>query len=1005
MLKIREEYELPEDWPGDEKIQTLVEMAVPLFIYAATLCRFIGDESWDPSERINLVLEYQAGPVGQPKRSTGNQTSWQTSQLHKTYLPVLNQIITGRDAAETNVLLKEFQEVVDSIVSFAAPLSISSLARLLSVSEITVECRLKALHSVLNVPNDRHTPVRLFHASFRDFLFQERSQFWIDELKSHRVIASKCIQLMSSPNGLKRNICCLRSEGTFRSKIDKAHIESCLSPELQYACLYWVHHITQGGERQLIDGGQSHGFLQEHLLHWLEAVSLLGSLTETLSMIDALAAVVEVENGKDMHRFLHDVRRFILRNQYMIDKAPLQLYYSAITFLPTKSLLREIFDPSKMIQEVRDLPKVLDEWDALLQTLRGHTHIANDVNFSSDGKLPASASSDGTIKMWDAVTGALLQTLGHKLGVVAVKFSPDSKLLASASYDGTVRLWESTRALLEVIGGNEGYMLSGSLVFSAKGEFLVSTSGNHAVKVGSMNGAAAVKKLEGHTDKFTSVVLSPGGKILASASSDFNIRLWDVPTWMPLRTLRGHTGDIAAISFSPDGKLLASFSINYPVYTVKIWDSTTWAELWALVINYDRVSALEFSPDRKYLALGCLEKICLLDADTGTELQIIESQGGGVYSVAFSPDGKHLASSAGDGTIRIWDIMMGVPFSTLRRHEGFINMMELSTDCKYILSSTPYESPPILWDAVSGKVLYTLEGSLNPGRVVVFSLNSEFLAFGDRDGTIKLWHLSSTTADNLIRVWDVATGELLRTLETHARGVRAIAFSPDSRTLVSVSFDATIRLWDTTTWKSLKLEEEMVMGGNPAFSSNGRLLASGSSESRVQLWNATTGAKLRILTAAYHDKYAQVRRVAFSLNDKYLASISEDGCLVNQPRSTKEDGAVRLWDVETGILLQKFPVRYTSRPFLSFLSFPDGQYINTNRQSFRIQPNLLITPGSFEAGQCKIIGLEGEWVTRGGEKLIWLPEAVSYSIAYGNTIALGYLSGLVQVIRFNIDDL
>ena len=280
---VRKQRSLPLDWPSQDQIQALVRMALPLFIFAATACRYIGDKRDNPKKRLETFLQYQ--------------TTNQVSRLDRTYLPILNQLFDDEDELDQERRISEFREVVGSIVVLKSPLSIVSLAQLLNIPKEDISCRLDLLHSVLNIPVDEHIPVRLLHLSFRDFLLDNqkrgKSSFWVDEKETHKRLASKCLQLLSSPEGLRQNMCNLTTPGTQRSEIDDQIIDKALSPEVQYACRCWVHHLGQSGGR-IRDGDVVDTFLRKYFLYWLEAMSLIGEALESIRIINRLQSLTEV---------------------------------------------------------------------------------------------------------------------------------------------------------------------------------------------------------------------------------------------------------------------------------------------------------------------------------------------------------------------------------------------------------------------------------------------------------------------------------------------------------------------------------------------------------------------------------------------------------------------------------------------------------------------------------------------------------------------------------------
>jgi hypothetical protein len=279
---IRKERMLSSDWPAAPDIQALVKLAVPLFIYAATVCRYVGTKGSNPMVYLDKVLKYQKATF---------------SQLDRIYLPVLDQLLTEQEDDDKEMWLQEFREVVGSIVVLESPLSIASLSRLLQVPQEEIKCRLDSLHSVLSVSDSEHVPIRLLHLSFRDFLVDPqkkgKSSFWVDERSTHKKLASYCLELMSGPSGLHQDMCSLSAPGIRRDEIDEAKVAASLSPDLQYACRYWITHL-QHGKQDIVDGDKTQLFLQKHLLHWLEAMSLMRELGRCYGLLNSLQILIGV---------------------------------------------------------------------------------------------------------------------------------------------------------------------------------------------------------------------------------------------------------------------------------------------------------------------------------------------------------------------------------------------------------------------------------------------------------------------------------------------------------------------------------------------------------------------------------------------------------------------------------------------------------------------------------------------------------------------------------------
>src|SRR5436190_2255477 len=185
-----------------------------------------------------------------------------------------------------------------------------------------------------------------------------------------------------------------------------------------------------------------------------------------------------------------------MQNRWIIDTAPLQLYFSAVIFAPKTSIIRNIFE--RQIPWICRQPKVPLAWSLELQKLEGHSDIVNAVAFSHDNQLLASASSEWTVMLWNLATGELTQKLeGHSNWINSVMFSCDGQLLASASDDEMVMLWNPATGKL-------------------------------------------MRKLEGHWSAVNAVAFSHDNQLLASASNDAKIALWDPATGKLMRRLGYH---------------------------------------------------------------------------------------------------------------------------------------------------------------------------------------------------------------------------------------------------------------------------------------------------------------------------------------------------------------------------------------------------------------------------------------------------------------------------------
>ncbi|KAB8238710.1 WD40-repeat-containing domain protein [Aspergillus alliaceus] len=947
---IRKNREMTDDWPGEESLHTLVEMAVPLFIFAATACRFI-EQGRHPERRLKQLLAAQAVTTA--------------SQMDKIYQPVLTQLLTDNDDESTGIL-QEFQDIVGVIINLATPLTVDSLTQLLHLPKRTISDILDPLHSVLNISSDTEAPVRILHLSFREYLLTTENRFHVDEQVTHRKIGLHCLRVMS--DGLRHNICGLPSYGTERDNISRQLMNQHLSAALQYSCRYWVHHLQQS--KCCISEFPILHFLKTQFLHWLEALSLMGVLFEIVGMIDTLQALAVKNTDNEISEFLYDARRFILRNSSIASTAPLQLYCSGLIFSPRKSIVRKVYS-DKIPNWICPLPQMEATWSSNLQILTGHSYWVNTVAFSPDGSTLASGSADTTIKVWDVNTGKELQTLtGHSNMVMSVAFSPDGSILASGSADTTLELWDvKAGKKLQTLVGHSDQVIS--VAFSPDGSTLASGSADTTLILWDVKAGKELQKLAGHLNKVTAVAFSPNGSTLASGADDRTIRLWDVKAGKELQTLTGHSEPVASVAFSPDGSTLASGSAGD---TITLWHIKGGKELQTLTGHWNAIESVAFSPDGSTLASGSLDRtIRLWDVKAGKELQTLTGHSSWVSSVAFSPDGSTLASGSADDSIALWHIKAGKDLQALTGHSDQVDSVAFSPDGS-TLASGSLDRTIRLWDVKAGKELQTLTGHSSWVSSVAFSPDGSTLASSSADNTIKLWDVKAGKELQTLTGHLAQAGKELQTLTGHSDQVTFVTFSPDGLILASGSADTTLILWDVKAGKELQtLTGHSNKITSIAFSPDILMLASGSADTTLTLWDVKAGKELQTLTG--HSGW--VSSVAFSPDGSTLASGANDR-------------TIKLWDVKAGKELQTV----TGHPHLDWSaanSSPTaGHYIPFSHRNNN--------PSQFQ------VSLSGNWVSMAGEKLVCLPPDYprhSCSAVNGATIALGYEDGRLLIIGFH----
>jgi WD40 repeat protein len=524
-----------------------------------------------------------------------------------------------------------------------------------------------------------------------------------------------------------------------------------------------------------------------------------------------------------------------------------------------------------------DLPTRIGIFEARAKGARQLETAGTTLN---EGSITQSAT--GTTQIVGLINGRARLTVGRSSAYVltahldkpvqGVVLSSNGRFVAAWDKEGWVSMWStSDRQLVRTIKLFSGEVAS--LAVSSNGRWLAAGCGDNSIRL--YDGQTGkLQNLSGHTDLVLTLAFGPTDRLLASAGRDRDVRLWDVGHSKKSRLLGKHEDVVVHVSFNRNGTQIASSAKDL---AVRLWRLTN------KHIETQRVSAFgnlmlcsSFDSTGDELALGSEDgTVRVWDIARLTELLVLQAGKSGVRSVSFSSEGRNLVAMDREGIVHTWNLTEQRAWRTLRGHGAAVSGVAINQDGT-IIATGCQDKMVRLWDGNTTQLKKVLRPQDPKAKDTIlwiaFSPNGEYVASSSEEG----W----------VRIYDIHSGNEVKTLPRHANSVWGVVFGPDSKTLATGDSDGRVRLWNIqATAKEPLFTSEKLPGRLlcVAFSDDGHRVATGDRNGNIMLWDRTN-PKGRLVLSGHTNA---VWGVAFSHDGKVLASGGEDG-------------TVRTWDAHTG---------------------------------------------------------------------------------------------------------
>jgi WD40 repeat protein len=652
--------------------------------------------------------------------------------------------------------------------------------------------------------------------------------------------------------------------------------------------------------------------------------------------------------------------------------------------------------------------RTLRVWDAATGRQLGQFKVLPDgsvapVVFSPDGKTVLSiTAADDTAHILEARTGRELKRFKTHPSVRSATYSPDGKFLLTGSSDGTV-------SLLDAATGNEvrqfraGSKSVHAVAFSPDGRMVAAAADASGDPIALIWNAADGQELQhvfsntaSHAD---SIAFSPDSTALLTGGSDRTTRIWNVKTGQQQQQFRGRTAEVDFVTYTQDGKSFVATSDDL----IRIWDASTGRLTRQFKAPKGPRMTMAISPDGRQVLTADDDTARLVDTVTGRDLLRVKGHPDDTWILVFFPDGKTiLTANSGDTVARIWDVATGRELRQIKGERGiYLFFAAVSPDGRTILT-TSQDNAGKLWNAADGRYLRRLNNGRDGMNVAAFSPDGRLVVTGSYDDKVHLWETS--------------TGRELQKIT--ASELPALAFSPDSKTLLAAGVD--VNLWDTASGKlSRQLIGHTDTAKSAGYSPDGRTIITGGADGTTRLWNAADGTPLASMISFTDGEWLTITpegffdasspKAADNLNvvsglDVYSIDQFRDALfrpdLVKAQLAGDPDGAVK---AAAGRLNLNKVVASGSAPRVEIASPTDGSSIAAGEIAFTASVDA--QDGGIGRIEWRLNGQPVGVATRGLERVPDKDAAAGATSRISQKITLDPGSNLVELVAYNASGL